>query len=387
MILGCDPLLQPLTGIGHYTKQLASGYLKREGFEAFKLFAHGSFFDYGVVNQHEVDAVKPTKSEELIMSFRQSLAKSRFMVRGYQLVMPLLCKRALRNHQDYVFHSPNFVLPSFDGFKVATIHDLSTIKFPEFHPAARVDFVNKALEESINQADHLITVSNVIKQELISTFGVDKNKVTAIHLGADSSFKPRTEIETKSTLDRYGLTFKDYFLFVSTIEPRKNLGNLLKAYADYRSKVKEPKPLVIVGGGGWNNAEIHNTIRTLSDKGWVQYLGYLPQQDIPLIYSAARALLFPSIYEGFGLPALEAMQSGVPVLTSQNTSMHEITQGNAILVEPLDVSEISAGIITLDFDEQHRNKLSMSGLATAKAYSWESCVDKTFSVYASLKTD
>jgi len=381
VILGCDPLLQPLTGIGQYTKQLASGYLQRNEFEAFKLFAHGSFFDNGVVNQHEKDAVKPTKSEELIMSFRQSLAKSRLMVRGYQLVMPFLCKRALKNYQDYVFHSPNFVLPPFDGYKVATIHDLSTIKFSEFHPAARVDFVNKALEESINQADHLITVRNVVKQELISTFGVDDKKVTAIHLGADNSFKPRTEIETKLTLEKYNLSFRGYFLFVSTIEPRKNLNNLLEAYESYRKTVKSPKPMVIVGGGGWNNAEIHDKIKSLSDKGWVQYLGYIPQQDIPQLYSGAQGLLFPSVYEGFGLPALEAMQSGIPVLTSLNTSMHEITQGNAVLVEPLDIGAIAKGISTLDQDEQNRKQLISKGLSIASEYSWQRCVEQTLNTY------
>lgn len=386
LILGCDPLLQPLTGIGHYTQKLANGFMNESRVDDLSLFAHGKFFESSLIysclqNQSGLSSFKSTGS--LLSQAREKLAKSQLAVKIYSTVTPIINNFALRNHQSHIFHSPNFILPNFDGKKVVTIHDLSTLKFPEFHPKARVNYINKAIENSIKNSDHIITDSHYIKDEILKTFSVSQNKITAVHLGADKVFQSRNKEQCLS-INKYDLVYKKFFLFVSTIEPRKNIRNLLAAYTLYRQKNPKGLPLVLVGSKGWQNEEIQLMIDDMTSKNWVQYLGYVNQDDIPILYSSAKALLFPSIYEGFGLPVLEALQSGTPVLTSKNSTMSEITQNCAALVEFDDVEGMSQSIERLSLDEDFINNLVKNGLIRSKNFSWEKCVNETLNVYQSL---
>lgn len=385
VILGCDPLLQPLTGIGHYTQRLSKGLLETSSIEELKLFAHGKFFDSSLIDTCIADPIN--NNQHIHLNFfgklRSSLAKSQTAVKVYSLLSPLLNNLALKNHQDSIFHSPNFILPNFEGKKVVTIHDLSTVRFPEYHPKARVNYVNTQLERSLNQADHIITDSEFIKAELIDMFPIAKNKVSAIHLGADAIFQVRPS-EQCSSITKFGLEYKKFFLFVSTIEPRKNIEKLLSAFCLYRENNPNGFPLILVGSKGWNDVAIQNIIEKLTRKGWVKHLGYVAQSDIPILYSSAKALLFPSIYEGFGLPVLEALQSGTPVLTGKNSSMSEITQKNAALVDVNDVDNMAKLIERLDTDDVWSLKLIEGGLNRAKDFSWKKCIHETLEVYKSL---
>jgi len=386
VILGCDPLLQPLTGIGHYTQKLAKAFQDDEKIEELSLFAHGKFFNHSLIDSciinHRVDGSNQTHFK-LIGEMRSALAKSTTAVKIYSALLPLLNSFTLRKYQDHIFHSPNFILPNFDGKKVVTVHDLSTIKFPQFHPKARVNFVNQQLEKSIFQADHIITDSEYVKREILDTFSLSEHRVTAIHLGADSLFRPRCAEECK-TLSKYNIEYKRFFLFVSTIEPRKNIVNLLTAFSLYREKNANGLPLILVGSEGWNDDAIKVLIARIYAKGWIKHLGYVVQEDIPLLYSSAKALLFPSIYEGFGLPVLEAMQSGIPVLTSKSSSMSEITQKNAALVDINDIDDMSLSIERFCVDDMWVNDLIEGGIARAEEFSWGKCVEETINVYQSL---
>jgi alpha-1,3-rhamnosyl/mannosyltransferase len=261
---------------------------------------------------------------------------------------------------------------------------LSTLKFPKFHPAARVDFVNKAIKYAIEHADHIITDSEFVKNEIIDFFGTEKHKVTAISLAADASFYPRQAAECEDIAKEYGLAYKEFFLFISTLEPRKNLLILLDAFCLYRQKHPSGLPLVIVGGNGWNNKSILRKIKSMEVNGWVKYVGYTRQEVVPQFYSAAKALLFPSIYEGFGLPVLEAMKSAIPVLTSKNSSMSEITLDSALLVDIDDIEGMSLLISELSTNQELCDILSIKGRERAKAFSWERCAKETMDVYRSL---
>lgn len=386
VILGCDPLLQPLTGIGHYTQKLAQGYLGESQIDELLLFAHGKFFNHSLIdtciNRSSTDDDHHV-TLNLFGKIRGQLAKSQATVKVYSALSPLINSVALRKHQDYIFHSPNFILPTFDGKKVVTVHDLSTIKYPQYHPKARVNYVNQQLAHSIKQADHVITDSEFVKNQIVDMFSVSKDKVSAIHLGADSIFKARNANQC-SAIMKYDLQYKEYFLFVSTVEPRKNIENLLTAFSVYREKNQNGLPLILVGSKGWNDDAIQNMIEKLSAKGWVKCLGYVVQSDIPILYSSAKALLFPSIYEGFGLPVLEAMQSGIPVLTSRNSSMSEITQEHAALVDVDDIIEMSRLIDKLSVDDIWAENLAENGIIRARDFSWRNCTDKTLDVYQSL---
>jgi alpha-1,3-rhamnosyl/mannosyltransferase len=387
VILGCDPLLQPLTGIGHYTNQLGNGLKELQAVETLKLFAHGKFFSQDLLTNLSEQSIstkgKLTKSS-LTAKLRTSLASSESVVKLYQTLLPYVTKMALKNYSDHIFHSPNFDLPNFEGKKIVTIHDLSTLRFPEYHPKSRVNFVNNAITNSISEADHIITDSEFVKAELIALLGADKHKISAIPLGADSIYMPRNQQDCFTVINKYALEYKKYFLFVSTIEPRKNLLTLLRSFSLYRKKYPNGLPLILIGGNGWNNQDILNEIANLETKGWVKYLGYVPQNHIPELYSAARSLLFPSIYEGFGLPVLEAIQSGIPVLTCKKSSMSEIVADSAALVELNDDNAMFEAISRFSEDTDWCEKLSNKGLIQAKKFSWERCITDTFKVYKSL---
>jgi alpha-1,3-rhamnosyl/mannosyltransferase len=247
-----------------------------------------------------------------------------------------------------------------------------------------VEYLNHQLVNVVKHADHIITDSEFVRAEIIDMLGADPQKVTAIALGADSVFYARSEPDCRQVMSHYQLEYNDYFLFVSTLEPRKNLLNLLAAYEQYRKKCSEGLPLVIVGDKGWHSEEIHHEVAKLSAKGWVKYLGYISSSRLVVLYSAARALLFPSIYEGFGLPVLEAMQSGTAVMTCENTSMTEITLHHAALTDKDDIAQMTMHITRLTEDQAWVQALSQAGLRRAKDFSWENCTAQTLEVYRSL---
>jgi glycosyltransferase involved in cell wall biosynthesis len=322
-----------------------------------------------------------TQAPSLFSQARTRLSPSPMVVKTYQTVFPYIEKWTLRDSSASFFHASNFMLPNFEGRKVATIHDLSTLRFPQHHPKARVDFVNHAINHALEHADHIITDSDFIKSELIDMLVADSSKLTTVPLGAEPGFKPRSKEVCETTLRKYDLNFEGYFLFVSTIEPRKNLHNLLQSFIHYRDKNPYGLPLVIVGGDGWHNSSLLNTIDDLQHKGWVKRLGYVPQADMPILFSGGKALLFPSTYEGFGLPVLEAMQSGLPVLTSKMSSMSEIIEDCGLLVDKDDVEGMTEGIVSLAENKDLTTRLSQKGIIRARFFSWEKCVRDTLAVY------
>jgi alpha-1,3-rhamnosyl/mannosyltransferase len=209
--------------------------------------------------------------------------------------------------------------------------------------------------------------------------------VVTVHLGAARQFKPRKESQCESTLAKQELHFKQFFLFVSTLEPRKNLQRLLNAYSHYRHQNIDGLPLVLIGSSGWQLESFSELLNALVAKGWVKNLGYVDDQTLAELYASARALLFPSIYEGFGLPVLEAMQSGTAVLTSRDSAMTEIAGGNSLLVNPRSELEIEQGITKLHNDLEFVSTLEFNGAQRAKDFSWKKCGNEMIQHYQKLK--
>jgi alpha-1,3-rhamnosyl/mannosyltransferase len=341
VIVGCDPLLSPLTGIGQYTKNLILGLQNHPDIEEVKLYAHGKFFGNDLLSS---ERSRGTESPSLIQRGRAHLALSSYAMRAYGLIEPKITAYKLSRFKDHVFHAPNFLLPNFSGRKMVTIHDLSTIKMPEFHPPARVELVNQAIQYAVKNADHIITDSDFVKMELLDFYKIAESKITSIHLGVDRDYHPRSELKCYASLAKYELSYKDYLLCVSTIEPRKNIMRLLLAYQLYRMVNPNGPKLVLAGDSGWRSREEHQLIQELASAGEVRYLGYVDQSDLPILMAGARVFLFPSLYEGFGLPVAEAMRSGVPILTSRDSAMQEFAGDEAVLVDPLCVDSIAHGI-------------------------------------------
>lgn len=384
VILGCDPLLMPLTGIGHYTKQLGQQLLAADVISSLKLYAHGRFFDHDILTAEP--AVKATKVPmPLSQQFRLRLAQSEIAVRAYEKIMPALDRWQLAKVGDHVVHSPNFHLPDFAGKKVVTIHDLSTLRFPEFHPSARVHFVNNAIKRAIAKADHIITDSELVRAEIIEHFNCSPDRLTAIPLAARADFRPRNEAECVEVLDGYGIAYRAVFLFVATFEPRKNITRMLNAYLRYRENCPDGYDLVMFGSSGWHEQSFASVAETLIKRGWLKTLGYVPDSHVPVLMSSARALLFPSVYEGFGLPVLEAMQSATPVITSKDSAMAEISGDACMLCDPFSETDIASTIEKMASPDTDLVNLVARGQERAAMYSWASCASKTLNVYRALQ--
>jgi alpha-1,3-rhamnosyl/mannosyltransferase len=305
-------------------------------------------------------------------------------VRAYHAVSPALFGWRLRAESDAIFHSPNYFLPPFPGRTVATIHDLSHLWFPQFHPAARIDYLKRALPDTLRRADFLITDAESVRLEMIRHFGWSADRIAAVPLGVDPVFKPRRFADLRPLLRRYGLPDTGYTLHVGTIEPRKNLERLLFAYEALPVAVRQRWPLVLAGSRGWQSGKIHDRICRGAAAGWVQYLDFVAQDDLPFLYAGARLFAYPSLYEGFGLPPLEAMASGVPVVTSNVSSLPEVVGAAAIMVEPMDVPALTVALRRGLEDEDWRRSAIDLGCARALAFSWTKCVDSTVSIYAKV---
>lgn len=302
----------------------------------------------------------------------------------YQKISSLRATRALDRFPDYVYHGTSFRLPKCVGPKVVTIHDLSPYKFPECHPQGRVAGLQAEIQNSIATADAIITASEFTRQELATYFGHSLDTIHAIPLAANHTFHPRAVPEVEPVLNAFGVRFQSYSLFVGTIEPRKNLDVLLAAYEALPSVLRDRWPLVVVGYKGWKSDVTRKKIELGVAKGWVKYLGFVDENRLPLLYAGAKLFIFPSRYEGFGLPVLEAMASGVPVVCSTSSSLPEVASGCALLFDAGDVSSLVTQISRALDDVHWRLAASTNGLYRAKEMTWVECARKTIEVYESV---
>jgi alpha-1,3-rhamnosyl/mannosyltransferase len=377
VILATDPIRFPLTGIGRYTLELAQALGRRSELEQLRFFAGLSFRDGlpvpGSVSSPGLAArLRPIKA---------MLARSDRMLDLHHLLSHWRRGRALAGAGDAIFHGPNFYLPPFDGPSVATIHDLSVIKYPQFHPPERVRFMQREIALTLKRADALITVSKAAKHELAQHFGWPLDRIHATQLASSPEFHPRQAVATEPVLSALGLRHCGYALFVGTIEPRKNLEALLAAYEALPHALRRQYPLVLVGFSGWQNDAIMRRLRAAQDAGWARYLGFLETTQLPVLFAGARVFLFPSLYEGFGLPVLEALASGVPVVTSTTSSLPEVAGDAALLCEPADVYGITLAFGRALEDDQWRQQAITAGLIQAGKFSWQRCAAETISAY------
>jgi alpha-1,3-rhamnosyl/mannosyltransferase len=185
-------------------------------------------------------------------------------------------------------------------------------------------------------------------------------------------------------LAKYGLRHGGYALCVSTLEPRKKIAHLLQAYQCLPQRLREQTPLILIGSRGWLSEQLQQEIERLAQQGWLRYLGFVPEADLPALYAGARTFIYPSSYEGFGLPVLEAMASGVPVVTSNRSSLPEVTKGAALLVDPDDIDALSRSIEAGLSDQPWRDGAIASGLAVAQGFTWDRCIEQTVHVYKNI---
>ncbi|MGK3141608.1 glycosyltransferase family 4 protein [Pantoea sp. C2G6] len=371
VVFSTDCIKYPLTGIGRYAFELAKQLRERD--ELSLTFLHGTSVRDSLAVASE--------SAQSVQSFKRRLQKSKAVSEIYRLTYPVMKTFALRGFKNHIFHSPNYYLPPRVKHCVATFHDLSVFHWPQFHPAGRVHLMQKELRNTTLRAAMLITDSHYTKKELMEFFGIADERIAVAPLACNESFHPRSETDVQSVLKKYNLRWRNFFLYTGTIEPRKNILTLLQAYDRLAAHEKSAFPLVISGYRGWENEQLFKLFDKGEREGWLKYLGFVPGQDLPLLFSAATSFVFPSIYEGFGLPVLEAMASGTPVICSNATSLPEVAGNAALMHEPEDIDALTTYIQMMMDNAHEKQRMIDTGLLRAREFSWSLCADKTIEAY------
>jgi alpha-1,3-rhamnosyl/mannosyltransferase len=377
IILNRQVTLGQKTGIGHYTEQLfrclraQAGPDRIDGFptgwvrRAYRLYARA----------------RPTLGQPsgppLSAGFRGRLRQF-----GMQLIGQQFRRRCARHGYD-LYHEPNFIPLPCDRPTLATLHDLSVLLHPEWHPADRVAYYEKHFPRALNQCVHFLTVSDFVRREVMQKLHVPPHRVTRVYNGVRPEFRPLPAEEVGRTLHRLGLPPR-YLLYVGTIEPRKNVLMLLRAYCALPDALRERWPLVLVGGWGWNAGAVAEYLDDTARPRGVIHVGYLADRHLPAVYNGARALLYPSHYEGFGLPPLEMMACGGAVLTSTAGALVETTAGRAYLIPPDDLDGWRAALARVVSDDDWWHSLRRDAEQVARPYTWERCAAETLRVYRAL---
>lgn len=286
-----------------------------------------------------------------------------------------------------IVHSTSFAVPRFRGARkrvVATIYDTSTVTHPECHTRVNAAHCTKGIRDAVAHADAIIAISEHTKRDIIEHFNAPEGLITVTQLAAGAAYRPVKDGKALAAVRaRYGIE-GGYILFVGSLEPRKNVKRLLEAYSILPERLRREYRLVVAGGRGWLNSEIPGLVEGLGIRERVAFPGYVAEGDMAALYSAAALFAYPSLYEGFGLPILEAMSCGAPVVTSNVSSMPEVAGDSAVLVDPRDPEAIAAAMTAILEDAGLGARLRAAGPERAALFSWERCARETLEVYAKV---
>jgi alpha-1,3-rhamnosyl/mannosyltransferase len=279
-----------------------------------------------------------------------------------------------------LYHEPNFIPMPTDLPTVVTVHDLSVLLHPEWHPALRVQSFERGFHRGLRQCQHVITGSETVRRQVIRSLNIPPARVSRVSYGVHPHLEPLPSEYTIQVLHRLGLR-PGYLLYLGTIEPRKNILVLLRAYCALPQAVRDRCPLLLVGNWGWKSEAVRAFYQSEARHRGVQYLGYIPDRHLPVLYNGARALVYPSLYEGFGLPCMEMMACGGAVLASTADVFRETIGGQACLIPPEDTDAWRAAMARVIDDEDWHLSLCQGATRLARSYTWEKAAAKTLEVY------
>jgi len=339
------------SGVGYYCEELLKAMLAVDHHDEFFVFSHQPL---------KLDLPSTNGNLRFTNSFR-------FPVRAFYL--HALLPHILNTVQPDLCHYTNFLAPIADNRPyVVTVHDMGLEVLRDAHPLAKRVYTKRLVPHVARRARLIITNSEFSKWEIVRYLGIPETRIRVTPLAASAEFVPTPVPRPASP----------YFLYVGNLEPRKNLERLIEAFARLPQKDHD---LVIVGNRWYHGEVPEQKARALGLNGRVKFMGYVPRADLPAIFSGATALVYPSLLEGFGLPVVEAMACGTPVITSGNSSMKEVASGAAMLIDPRDVRDLTETLARVAEDEALRKELSAKGLKRAAEFSWEKTARLTLDAY------
>lgn len=374
LIINGIPLLGEQSGVGKYTHEIVARLAQHE--DVFR-----TTYYYGYFSRNFPRMADEGTDDSLVSRLKHAIS-----------AFPLLkkvCRKAshyvspLLSGQHNLYFEPNFALQP--GIRanatVVTVHDFSCFLHPEWHPAERVAYMERHMWPSLERADRIVTVSEAMRREAVERFGLPASRVTTILNGVDHQrYTPPVPDAVRLLRQSWKLP-EHFILFVGNLEPRKNLKHVLLTYAMLPQAIQRQFPLLLAGCSGWNNAELHAMLESMPH---VRRLGFVPEKDLPTLYGAAEFLVYPSWYEGFGLPVLEAMACGCPVLASNDAALAEVGGDAVVCVSPRDVDGMRNAMLELLDDSALRERLHQAGLLRAAQFSWDESADKHKELFQSL---
>jgi len=369
-----QPLLGNKTGIGHYTNNLINELaIKNISIE---------IVTNQIGNRKLLEEINIINFKNIKLSNKLFPYKVIRRLMNYNILYGLPIDLLEKKKKSYsVFHATNFItLPTKYAKQVVTIHDLAFMKFPDVVEKNIYEYMMKWVPYSINKADQIIADSIHTKNDILQLFDVPEEKINVVYLAADKRFQKQSVQQIQSVRKKYNLA-QEYLLYIGTLEPKKNLVTLIDVYHTLKTEYSVQEKLVIVGAKGWKFNPIFEKVQQLQLENDIIFMGYIADEDLPAIYSGATVFTFPSLYEGFGIPLLEAMQCEVPVVAANTSCIPEVVGDAAILADPYDIEKWAESIYQIISDHSLKEELIAKGLEQASKFSWEKVAKETLAVY------
>ena len=361
-------LLAPHAGIASYVKELGRAFNTCEDVEITYVYGFRSGPDFPQQGLGHYSLLRNTAKRLLPSSYRLKRWIEASTLKN-------VCRKACAD----LYHEPTLWPHRLDRPTVMTLHDLTHIYHPETQPQDRLRAIDKTLPYALEHAAQIICVSESTAAQAISYYGINPERISITPLGVSSRFRPYTSGQSHALLQSLGLSYRGFILCVGTLEPRKNLELVFGAIKQLSISFLKKYPIILCGSQGWGS--VSKTLERLERQGLIRRVGYLPEMDLCLLLSAARMLVFPSLYEGFGLPVVEAMASGTPVITSNCSAMPEVGGDAVMYINPHDSAELANAIQLLEADTSVWHEKRDAGLERAKNFNWKHTAALTKQAY------
>ncbi len=342
--------------------------------------------EYAKLGLHDEFVILQSRKDRTILVDQPNFRRRSIWTPPHHRLEQILLPLELASLDIQVLHSPDFI-PPFRRRRtcrsVITIHDLNFLLYPEFLTPESASYYGQ-IDQAVRNCDHIIAVSESTKRDIIRLTGAPENKITVVYEAAHPLYRPvHDEAFLQGIRSKFSLS-DPFILFVSTIEPRKNVTRLLEAYRHLLDSYHSPANLILAGEKGWLFDEVFALVHKLGLQERARFIGRVSPEDLLGLYNAAAVLVHPAFYEGFGLPPLEAMACGTPVVISNRSALPEIAGDAALMVDPTDVEGMAVAIWRLLTDQALHQQMSEKGLTRARLFSWERAAQETLEIYRRL---